>query len=375
MFVTRLRAGYWRSWHSVELTTDAQWNVLAGSNGVGKTAILEIMWALHRLRSLRGARVRTMRSHDAAGSDASYASMEWHATDGPHTAYVAFDGLDGMETRLNGDSVSRAELSHRTAVVAIQPQDTDLIFGDSQGRREFIQRIAFSIDPEFLTCLRQYDNVLAQRNSLLREGFQSLRDLRSALQVWDELFVDQSARMQQRINQAFGYVRQQTRSYFDRLLGPMQITLHAGTERDNETESAAPETPDFWRIMLEKSFEKDRRNGYTSVGPHRWDWEARCDGLAARTAASFGQVRSLTIALRLAAADIMAEVLGQAPVVLLDDLNSEIDVDRRTAMLYALLERGYQCWVTTTDARQVCLPASVSVAQWHIADRHIQRCT
>lgn len=379
MFVTQLRAGYWRSWPALALDSAAQWNIFSGNNGAGKTAILESLWALHRQRSLRGQKLRTIRSAFCSTHDSCFTRVHFapdaRAYDSATTAALSIDDDGSTQARLADSVVSKAQLSRAVPMVAIQPLDTELILGASDHRREYVHRIAFSLMPDFLTTLRMYEHALLQRNSLLRDTNLHGRELYRALAAWDETFCTQAANLQAAILKAFSQICTHSAGLLTQFMDGRSVSLVDVENRDMAEVQGDPTQPVFWENLVPKWIEKDRRKGYTSVGPHRWDWEARLEGISAKQGASYGQVRAITLALRLAAADIMALALSEPPLILLDDLNSELDISRRRMLLQGIAERGYQSWITTTEADQVPVPAGLVATNWLVADQSLKRQT
>ena len=315
--------------------------VIEGANGQGKTSLLEaVTWAATS-RSFRGvpdpALVRT-------GCSAAILRMEIVEGSGRTQLVEAeLNAVGRNRIRVNGKHLARArDLLGFLRVTVFAPDDLELIKGAPSGRRNFLDDLLVAMAPKYAAVCTDYERVVRQRNTLLKQAGDSDP---TTLAVFDEQLVQHGTALLR------GRLRLTER------LGPLVADAYqalAGaeakvTERYEAPWAAQPleaaDLADALRDALagHRRAEIDRR--VTLVGPHRDDWALLLDGLEARTQASQGEQRSLALALRLGGHALVSEVIGDNPVLLLDDVFSELD-PQRSAALVANLPAG-QTLLTT----------------------------
>lgn len=341
-----------RSYEHLEFRPDPSVNVLVGRNGAGKTNVLEAVAYLSGLRSFR-------RAPDASliRSEALEAIMRggFQRDTGEIRVEVSIPGGGRRRVLLNGKRPKRhADVVAAVPVVAFLPDDLDLVKRGPALRREYVDDLGAQLTPTVGADQSDYEKVVRQRNSLLRrEG--RLADLLT-LDVWDERLAEAGSRL----------LANRLR-LLDRLtpvLGEAYETV--GGERGAFTTSyasswAGPITPDtdrepgphvaVLRAALQSRRERDLDQRTTTTGPHRDEPVLRLDGRDLRTQASQGEQRSAALSLRLAAYRLLEERHQQPPILLLDDVFSELDRSRVAGVL-ALLPRG-QVFVTTARDDEV----------------------
>lgn len=314
-------------------------NVLTGPNAAGKTSVLEALGVLATGRSFRGASdpemVRT-------GEDGYRLAARFAGRGGSHTVGVVFvrggdRGGDANPTRkvssLDGHPLTRsADILGRIPLLSFSPDDLALVKGGPSERRRFLDVLLSQTSPTYRDHLARYQKGLAQRNALLADlGARRLAP--EAARVWLEPW-DQALGGEARAIQT-------ARAEIVERVAPLAARVFAGIDGR-----------DLSLSYLADVFDPDRsadelRRGVTLSGPHRDEVVLAVAGQDARRFASQGQQRSVVLALKLAALDLMEERTGEKPVLLLDDVMSELDPKRGAALLPHLL-RG-QTFVTTTD--------------------------
>ena len=340
----------YRSYASLDFHPDPGVNVLLGENGSGKTSILEAIGYLATLSSFR-------RSPDAAlvrlGADAAITRGEFSS--GPSGAVIEVEtpATGRRRVLVNGKGGrSRADVAGVVALVAFLPDDLDLVKRGPAYRRDYIDDVAAQAWPAAATEQTEYDRVLRQRNALLR------RDGRSAdgatLDVLDE-------RMSE-----LGGVLLARRLAICSLLGPAVSELYADLGEEAEAvdwyylaagigpvegQPGAAELAGGLRDGLSGARRADLERRTSTVGPHRDDLVISIGGRDARSRASQGEQRSISLGMRLAAFHVLTERRGSAPVLLLDDVFSELDASRGRRLV-ARLPRG-QVFVTSARAEEV----------------------
>ncbi|MCE9577859.1 MAG: DNA replication/repair protein RecF [Deltaproteobacteria bacterium] len=337
------------------LSPSPRFNVFVGDNGQGKTNLLESIYVAATLRSFRTTRLAEIIQFGAPGArirarvERGGLTRLYDVTIGPHSRQVRLDGKAPRPvSRYFGD----------LNVVLFAPEDLHLPRGAPADRRRFLDRAVFNRRGEHLTVVADYDKALRSRNALLREAAAGRRTkgIGDQLAVWDEQVATLGAR-----------VIAHRRAYLAELRGPVQAAFdaiaRAGKPADVTYASAAPEIaaaadadlPAALRAALAATQARDLARGSTSVGPHRDDLAFGFDGHEAAAVASQGQLRALVLAWKTAEIDLLERVHGEPPILLLDDVSSELDPQRNRYLFEYLAERQGQCFITTTHAGFVLL--------------------
>ena len=379
MFVSRLRLTNLRCRHALEVELADGLNILVGPNGAGKTTVLEAASLVLQGVPLRTTNVRDVMSRDrdhlrvemelrdsvasAAGSTPSPAggaaggASENHAV-APAILAAAAYGRDG-ERRLTADGAALEDADRWKELIPVRtfaPDDLRLIKGSPRRRREYLDSLAGRLYSEYPGTLRRYDEALSQRNFLLRTSRGGLRDLE--FEPWEALLAQTGL-------QVCGWRAAALTSF----VGAFQRTHEDLTHEPADTlrlvyrTNAADLDADAYRARLANSREADRQRTYTHLGPHRDDLRLLRDGLDMRDCASQGEQRTVLLALVLAEWEQI--LAGPArPLLLLDDVMSELDISRRSRLV-AFTRRGGQTIITTTDLRYF---SAEELGQAHVVD-------
>ncbi len=325
MIIDRLWLTDFRNHRSTELRLDHQVSLITGRNGHGKTNLLEAIALLSGARSFRGA------SADAlvmAGAAAAVVRAEVVRDD--RTSLVEMQLAPGKtRAQVNRQAVRRLrDLSDVVRVVVFGPDDLDLVKGAPAGRRTVIDDVLSDIDVRFRQDRIDLDRILRQRNNLLRQAKGRLNpDVASTLDVWDsQLGV---------VGEAVTRARRQLLDDLGPLVEQFYTSVAGGTDHVALRYHCSWGTATLTAALSEGRVDELRR-ATTLVGPHRDDIVIELNGLPARTHASQGEQRSLALALRLAVHHRITSVMGDPPLVLLDDVFSELDDHRATRLIDCL---------------------------------------
>lgn len=325
MIIDRLWLTDFRNHRSTELRLDHQVSLITGRNGHGKTNLLEAIALLSGARSFRGA------SADAlvmAGAAAAVVRAEVVRDD--RTSLVEMQLAPGKtRAQVNRQAVRRLrDLSDVVRVVVFGPDDLDLVKGAPAGRRTVIDDVLSDIDVRFRQDRIDLDRILRQRNNLLRQAKGRLSaDVESTLDVWDsQLGV---------VGEAVTSARRQLLDDLGPLVEQFYTSVAGGTDHVSLQYQCSWSTTTLTAALSERRVDELRR-ATTLVGPHRDDIVIELNGLPARTHASQGEQRSLALALRLAVHHRITSVMSDPPLVLLDDVFSELDDHRATRLIDCL---------------------------------------
>jgi len=342
MRVRRLWLTDFRCYREVELELPEGLLVIDGANGQGKTSLLEaVTWAA-TTRSFRGvsdpALVRT-------GCSAAILRMEIEEGSGRTQLLEAeLNAVGRNRIRVNGKNLARArDLLGFLRVTVFAPDDLDLIKGSPSGRRGFLDDLLEAMAPRYAAVRADLDRVVRQRNTLLRNVGGS--DPHTLAVFNDQLVTYGAALLRGRLRLTDRLTPLIADAYRSLAGAAAKVTEAYEAPWSDEPLEAEGDLEGAIRRAQERMqrAEIDRRT--TLVGPHRDEWKLLLDGLEARTQASQGEQRSLALALRLGGHSLVREVIGDDPVLLLDDVFSELD-PQRSAALVANLPPG-QTLLTT----------------------------
>jgi DNA replication and repair protein RecF len=312
-----------RSYESVELELAPGLTALLGDNGQGKTNVLEAIGWLATLSSFRGAPTEAM-----VRQGASRAVIRAEGEREGRSLLIEAELVASGRNRVlvNRQPLKRArDLLGVLRVTVFSPDDLELVKGGPVDRRRYLDDALVASHPRYDALRSEVDKVLKQRNALLKgAGGRLDGEAAFTLDVWDAKLVESGGRL--------AGARQ---SLLARLAPALAQTYDAVANRPADVTAAY--VAEWAGVGLEAALEASRgddlRRGVSTVGPHRDDVELRIGGLPARTHASQGEQRSLALALRLASHQVITEVTGSPPVLLLDDVFSELDPARGDALL------------------------------------------
>lgn len=299
--------------------------VITGVNGAGKTSVLEAIDYLASLRSFRGSPKEAMVRRGAQHSIIRAETL----VDGRAVSIDAeITGEGRSRTLVNRQTVRRrSELHQALRTTVFSPEEIGVVRAGPAERRRFLDETLAVIDPKAARAAEDLDRVLRQRGALLRNSRRTLSpEVATTLDVWDAR-LDQAGTDLVEAREALTVeLAPITSVHYSRLAG-REIDVGLAYRRS-------------WSGRLDEALAASRRNdldrGATLVGPHRDELELSLDGLPSRTHASQGEQRSLALALQLAAHQLATERLGSAPLLLLDDVFSELDPFRSRALLAGL---------------------------------------
>lgn len=353
-----------RSHRELTLAVESGVNLFVGSNGAGKTNLIEAVSVLATGVSPRGADTDSM--------------IQWGETGFAIRGEFAFEdsALDPltleMKVRSGAPRVIREnektpvrlrDLLGKVPVVSFVPEDLSLVKGEPDLRRQAMDMILMQVDPAYLQGLRRFGEILRSRNAALRQVGEGAAPA-DILDSWDASFVeaglfitDKRAAFLETFSPRVGGVHERVSG------GKETLTLVYRPSLSLEKSAGATGTRiEFWRSELLRTREREIAVGSSLMGPQRDDFMFHMNGRPARSFASEGQKRTCAVAFKLAEIPFVEEHLGQRPICLLDDVLSELDHHRAEHLLDELSRTG-QCLVTLTGfeswPRHRPLPAAI----------------
>jgi DNA replication and repair protein RecF len=325
-------------------------HVIHGSNAQGKTNLLEAVYLLVTGRSFRTTMDRELIPWLRDNYEATLVRARVEKGGYEERFLLSFNQTE-KHVFVNGAPIPRlGDLVGRINAVLFTPADLQLVRGAPGLRRRFLDIELSQINPAYLRHLQRYDLALRQRNALLKQH-QRRPGLAAELAPWDAQLAENGAeivaaraRMMARLSELAG----RTYAHIAGLHEPLALRYEpspacggdAGALRERLAAAPLAAQPD------------DVRRGATSVGPHRDDFTFLIDGRDARDFGSQGQQRSCVLAMKLAELSLMREATGENPILLLDDLMSELDESRKRAFLESL-DPAIQTFITATEKELV----------------------
>ncbi|MDB4899022.1 MAG: replication and repair protein recF [Gemmatimonadetes bacterium] len=348
----------------VDLVFPAAGVAIVGENGQGKSNLLEAIYYLHLLRSVRGARDVDVVRFGAPGFHISA-----RTEGGAHHELSAGFERQGKRKRVKLDGGEPQRLSDGLGAlpcVLFSPADVELVAGAPSARRRYLDILLALSSRPYLMALQRYRHALAQRNAALRDAQRSAQS-EQRIAVWEAPLAQHGAVLwRERVAWA-----DRASDRFSEMCGAIGERVPVGLRYATALEPASGDLADIAAALTESLAQKrglDIRRGLTHTGPHRDDLALTLDGRELRAFGSAGQQRTAAIALRLLEGETLRERLGAAPLLLLDDPFAELDVRRSARILELLAERGMGQTLLTVPRDTDIPPALTQLARWSIAD-------
>lgn len=344
MYIQTLRLHDFRSYRQVLLTPPRGATVFVGENGAGKTNLLE---AVHLCCLGRSHRTANDREMIRTGQETCAVQVRVQRADGVDEVGVRLFMPTAKKRKvlhINGKTASRTgELMGHVTCVMFSPEDLDIVRGAPAGRRRFLDMLLSQCGAGYYYALQTYNSALKQRNALLHDIARG-QARAATLEVWDEQLAQAAVPVVKARQYAAQALDALARGHYAHI-GGRENEVFSLRYMGHLAESAAP-AEDLLRLLRERR-EEDLRRVTTTAGPHRDDLLLMLSEADMRAFASQGQMRTAVLSLRLSELDMLTRRQGEAPLLLLDDVLSELDAGRRMR----LLERigGIQTLLTCTD--------------------------
>ena len=342
MLITEVRLAHIRSHVLFSTEISPHTTIIIGKNGSGKTSLIEAIYVLYRGTSFRGSDKEIIQHGDTRAE----AKIIAHDQQRSIALSTQHDKKVKKEFTINEKKAGRLSIEQRLPVVLFEPDELRLLTSSPQKRREFLDGIIARLSPTYSTVLNRFTRTLAQRNELLKNSDSIDSDLwHSHLFAWDVKLAELSATI---IKTRTNFVLH-CNDHLSRLYSDIAGTPHK-IEARYESDFTHGETLQQQILhRLESTREADAARGFTSVGPHRDDIAITLDNHPASETASRGELRSIMLAFKLLEVELQLHHSGKKPLILLDDVLSELDASREAHLMEALAD--YQTIITATDVR------------------------
>lgn len=334
MYIESIELKNYRNYNLLSLQFDKGTNILYGDNAQGKTNILEAVYLCGTTKSHRGSKDREMIRFE---QDESHIRMFVNKDGVSHKIDMHLKKNKAKGIAIDGIPIRRAsELFGIVNIVFFSPEDLNIIKNGPGERRRFIDSELCQLNKVYLSDLSSYNHVLNQRNKLLKDiGYQS--SLAATLDVWDEQLV--------RYGKSIIESRHEFISDINDIIGGIHSSITGGKEKIELVYEPNVKSDEFYE-QLQKNREKDFKFRNTSSGPHRDDLCVRINDIDIRKFGSQGQQRTAALSLKLSEIYLVQKKIKDVPILLLDDVLSELDANRQNYLLDSI--RDVQTMITCT---------------------------
>lgn len=358
MHIKHLSLINYRNYSSVDLDFHSQVNIILGENAQGKTNLVESLYVLGFGKSFR-----TPQDKDLIFMSEMYTHVSAVVQKKEQTTQLDFryNQKGKKEIKVNEVPLTKlSELIGHLNVVIFSPEDLQLIKGTPAIRRKYMDKSISQIYPYYYRLLVDYNKVLKQRNMLLKQ-----KDVESMIEVWNEQLCDLGAKI---MKYRLEFLKELKKICFDIHLNISQQKEHLKIEYiSNYLPKNLGESDVYDKIYsgmllnLQSRLSLDIKRGYTSVGPHRDDLLFHINDRDSKKFGSQGQVRTTALSLKLSEISIIKKILDDNPILILDDVLSELDQTRQNELISYISD--IQTFITTTEVN--------SILEEHIKDANI----
>lgn len=338
MYIKTIELKDFRNYETLRAEFEPNVNIFIGQNAQGKTNLLESIYLTSMGRSFRTNRDKDMIRF---GRDFFRIRLAAFKEDSELVVELAVNREGKKGIKIDGVKAKKlSQLFETIYMVIFSPEDLRIVKDEPEKRRKFMDRELCQIRPSYYSSLNQYRKALMQRNACLKEFYAgNSRMTDEILDIWDSKMAEYGSRVIS--------CRQEFVSKISKISGNIHKEITNGRERlEISYEPNIGPCDDFYEA-LKKNREKDKRRGTTGIGPHKDDLKLQIGDIDIRSFGSQGQQRTAALSLKLSEIQLIQEETGENPVLLLDDVLSELDQERQNYLIRALAET--QVFLTTTE--------------------------
>ena len=337
MKLKHLRLFNFRNYKSLDFVPGENINVLYGLNASGKTNLLESIYM-----SIRATSFRSLKDFDLINIDENSSSIitRYMTEDYKDDFRIEISKFENKKLFINDDKVNTKEYRKSRFVVLFNPEDLNIIKYSPKERRKFLDDLLSNIDLNYDFYMYKYRRLLFERNKLLKMNMD-----RNLLDVYDREIVRNGTKIIIMRLKTIKKLNEIAKKHYKNLSGDDLNITYLSTVPVFVDEEELMEN--YFRILKE-SLPKDLEKRYTTIGPHRDDLDFKINKFSSKSYGSQGEQRSIVLSLKLAEADLIRDLYKTKPLLLLDDVFSEIDSKRSRYLLHSL--KDLQTFITTTEA-------------------------
>jgi DNA replication and repair protein RecF len=363
MQIKKLFVAGLRNFKSIAIEPGNNFNLIYGLNGQGKTNLLEAIFLLGSPRSFRNCKQHELIRHD---EKKAVVKGEVESNRVISDIMLTLEQA-GRRVEINGKGIARAsELHGKLNSVVFSPDDTGMVRNGPDLRRRYLDRAVYMVDIQYLHCWHDYHRILKQRNNLLKK-IDTM-----GLDIWTDQLATVGAEVIERRHCFVSILNERLKRHYTYISGgseTAEITYRPeGIKATNNRPAIRIELLD----LLNRNAKNDERYGTTTSGPHRDDLVFTLNGKLLKSFGSQGQQKSFVLALKMAEIEYLEEIFSESPILLLDDMSSELDSERSRNLLNCLSTKNIQVFITTTERSPALLDsAAQNCFVFHVQDGNL----
>lgn len=343
MVLDKLQLRSYRNLGNLDLTWNKHFNVICGQNAQGKTNLLEAVYLLGHLKSFRGARGQDLINH---AQESAWVAAAIRKGGVDHQLEIGLQKT-GRNPKVDGKTVKKlSQFLGYLRTVLFTPEELSKIKGFPVGRRALLDRAILQTEPVYLDRVQEYERILRQRNQLLKKQADDLE-----LAPWTEALIRTGSRIRYDRQRYLARFKPFMCQVYKEITSDQESADLSYTVEDNSLDNLISEMS----AVLERLASREKKLGLTLAGPHRDDINFYVAGKSLRSFGSQGQQRSFLLAFKAAQVMDLEELFKEPPVLLLDDLASELDKNRQEGFFNFLLNRQGQVFLTSAQQPQLAL--------------------
>lgn len=336
-------------------------NLLHGFNGQGKTNLLEAIYLLGNPRSFRTSRLPEFIRHGSTQA-VVYGEVESGGT--VSQIRLSLEQA-GRRVEIDQKGIKRAsDLHGKLNAVVFSPDDTSMVKSGPEARRRYLDRAVYTGDIGYLHCWHEYHRILKQRNHLLKSPD------KTGLDVWTEKLAIAGAEVIERRQRYVMLLDMQLQQYYATISGGGEtagISYHPEGVHTADNDGILKDL----QQLFQRHAKSDERYGTTTAGPHRDDLTLSLDNRPLKAFGSQGQQKSFVLALKMAEMENLQTIFNEPPLLLLDDMSSELDAHRNSNLMNFLTTRDIQVFITTTEPSAALLATAAHCSVFRVENGNL----
>ncbi|WP_026263639.1 DNA replication/repair protein RecF [Paenibacillus sanguinis] len=369
MFVKQLTLQNYRNYDTLSLGSFGAVNLLIGRNAQGKTNLLEALFVMALTKSHRTGKDKELISF---GQDHAIVTAEVEKKYGTVQLELRLS-TQGKKAKINGlEQRKLSDFIGAMNVVMFAPEDLEIVKGTPGIRRRFLDMEIGQVQPSYLYHLQQYQRVLLQRNNLLKQAWNAGPELAAMLEIWNEQLAEHGVKIVKKRKQFIRKLQKWAEHIHEGITGGGETLklsyLPSFGEAGEEDEAVLLEQ---FMIKLSQMKDQEIRRGMTLSGPHRDDISFDINGNEAQVYGSQGQQRTTALSLKLAEIELIHEEIGEYPILLLDDVLSELDPYRQTQLIETFQSK-VQTFITATGLESINAGRLQDASIFHVQEGQIK---
>ena len=361
MRLKHLLVSSFRNIELIRVEPGKRFNLLYGFNGQGKTNLLEAIYLLGNPRSFRHSRLPELIRH---GTAQALVCGEVESCGTVSEIRLSLEPA-GRRVEIDSKGIKRAsDLHGRLNAVVFSPDDTGMVKSGPEARRRYLDRAVYTGDIGYLYCWHEYHRILKQRNHLLKSPD------KSGLDVWTEKLASAGAEVVERRQGYLALLDSQLQRHYATISGGGEIAAISYHPEGVQATDRAGIQEELLQLF-ERHGRSDERYGTTTAGPHRDDLALSLDNRPLKAFGSQGQQKSFVLALKMAEMEHLQGIFCEPPLLLLDDMSSELDAQRNSNLMDFLIARDIQVFITTTEPSPALLAAAAHCSVFRVENGNL----